>query len=347
MPYYFGLRDEKVFPPVKRDRVIKAIARLRVQLAREIPRRDVNEHLLLATWNLREFENDKGGPRLDETYYYLAEVISSFDLVAVQEVLADLAGLKRLMEILGRKWSYIVTDITEGPGTKERLAFVYDTGKVSFEKLAGEVVLPETDTQAGKRQLARTPFLVAFQAGWFKFMLCTAHIYYGEEKGDKYKRRVEEIKSIAGFLKKRAHAKGAGDIKNYILLGDFNIVAPEDETMAALKGAGFTVPPELMLSTDVARKHNYDQIAFILREGKLQLGAAAPNAGAFDFYKSVFREEDESVYKEVMNSAMAYKTWRTYQMSDHMPLWVQLKVDFTDDYLERLMDPAEAVGDNK
>lgn len=29
-------------------------------------------------------------------------------------------------------------------------------------------------------------------------------------------------------------------------------------------------------------------------------------------------------------------TWRTYQMSDHFPMWVELKVDFADTYLGQL-----------
>jgi len=30
------------------------------------------------------------------------------------------------------------------------------------------------------------------------------------------------------------------------------------------------------------------------------------------------------------------KTWRTVQMSGHLPLWVELKVDFSGQYLEDL-----------
>ena len=31
-----------------------------------------------------------------------------------------------------------------------------------------------------------------------------------------------------------------------------------------------------------------------------------------------------------------YEEWRTYQMSDHLPLWVELEIDFSDRYLEYL-----------
>ena len=33
--------------------------------------------------------------------------------------------------------------------------------------------------------------------------------------------------------------------------------------------------------------------------------------------------------------------WRTFQMSDHLPLFVELKVDFADSYLKQLRAEAE------
>jgi hypothetical protein len=31
-----------------------------------------------------------------------------------------------------------------------------------------------------------------------------------------------------------------------------------------------------------------------------------------------------------------YEKWRTWQMSDHSPLWIEVSTDFADDYLERI-----------
>jgi hypothetical protein len=45
------------------------------------------------------------------------------------------------------------------------------------------------------------PFLVRFQSGWFKFNLCTVHLYYGDASGEGYERRVAEIDAIAKFLR--------------------------------------------------------------------------------------------------------------------------------------------------
>ena len=65
------------------------------------------------------------------------------------------------------------------------------------EEAALVAAMTETDpdvpagTAATGQQFARTPFVVSFQAGWFRFNLCTVHIYYGSETGQKLQRRIE------------------------------------------------------------------------------------------------------------------------------------------------------------
>lgn len=206
-----------------------------------------------------------------------------------------------------------------------------------------------------KNQFARTPFFVSFQAGWFKFDICTVHIYYGEDTGEGLERRIAEIDKIAEFLAERAKAEAG----NFIILGDFNIISPEHQTMQALLRHGFVVPEELRQKTNMLGTKYYDQIGFITREGELQLGDAKPNAGAFNYYNSVFTtdESDYTPYKGLpgtTNESREHwdldqagqrryyeKEWRTFQMSDHLPLWVQLKIDFSDRYLEALRKPAD------
>jgi hypothetical protein len=77
----------------------------------------------------------------------------------------------------------------------------------------------------------------------------------------------------------------------------------------------------------------------------------------FNFYETVFRPEDEPIYAPYMGEAyhttssgkpredpsryyMTY--WRTHQMSDHLPMWVELKIDYSDEYLMRKLDAGEA-----
>ena len=318
--------------------------------------------LMLATWNIRDFDSNKfgHGPRLRESFHYIAEVVSSFDLIAIQEVNRDLSALKKLMRLLGPSWDYIVTDATEGAsGNAERMAFVFDTGTVSFAHVAGEIVLPKGQKIVSRKQMAsgedtaeqlqfaRTPFMVAFQAGWFRFNLSTVHIYYGAVSGEKLERRKREIAAIARFFKKRQQR----DKQDTILLGDFNIVAPDHGTMKALTDNGFTLPDGLSPhATNLDGTKYYDQIALCVREHRLEIG----DCGAVEIFDAVFRDNDEDFDAYQSAFPAKFKTgsraaqqryyadkWRTFQMSDHKPLWLELKTDFADAYLqERLKDTA-------
>ncbi len=271
---------------------------------------------------------------------YIAEIISAFDLVAVQEVNEDITEFLAVMRLLGPHWDYIFTDQS---GNMERLAFVYDTRKILFRHMAGEIVLP---VKKGKNaiQFNRTPFLVAFQAGWFKFNLCTVHIYYGSAKDTSPRKR--EISNIANFFTQRQEKDG----ETYILLGDFNILNPKDPTMAALLENGFTVPEELRDPTALASANYYDQIALRTKANIVEI----EKAGAFRWANYVFRDEaDYETYKTFMptetkkgtkakTDPAAYRKWRTWQMSDHLPLWAEFKTDFTKAYLDSLTSKSAA-----
>lgn len=343
MVQYSGLRFWK--DAQERDRAIDRLLALRAGLAQDVTPKNVHQSFHLASWNIRDFGGHRlnPSPRLPESLLYIAEVISAFDLVAVQEVNEDMTEFQKVMRLLGPHWNYIVTDQS---GNMERLAFVYDTRKILFRHVAGEIVLP---AKRGKEpiQFNRTPFLVAFQAGWFKFNVCTVHIYYGSASDTAPRKR--EIADIAAFFTERQKKDG----ESYILLGDFNILNPKDPTMAALLGAGFEVPPDLRKPTALASANYYDQIALRTQEGVVEIA----DAGSFQWQNYVFRDEaDYEVYKPLMatetkrgtpakTDAAAYRKWRTWQMSDHLPLWAEIKMDFTEPYLESLKTGAKPLAE--
>ena len=72
--------------------------------------------LLLATWNIQHFGSTE---RYDDSLWYIAEVLSRFDLIAIQEVKQSLRDLEIVTELLGPWWKFIVSDVTAGdPGNK-------------------------------------------------------------------------------------------------------------------------------------------------------------------------------------------------------------------------------------
>ena len=112
MPFYAGLKQ--IEDTDVRRRTIDGLKRLRPALAAAIPARTATHTLLLATWNIREFDSGKYGYRDDEAYYYIAEILSRFDLIAIQEVRSGLYPLQRLQRILGSWWDFLVTEVTLG-----------------------------------------------------------------------------------------------------------------------------------------------------------------------------------------------------------------------------------------
>ncbi|WP_223713794.1 hypothetical protein [Niabella beijingensis] len=108
------------------------------------------------------------------------------------------------------------------------------------------------------------------------------------------------------------------------------------------------------LPSNAIKNKFYDQVAFKVRPGLFE---TTGKAGVFDYYDVVFRTEDEAEYVPEMgdayhttdagtpraNKTAYYKTyWRTHQMSDHLPMWVEISIAHTDQYLSsRLLPPQE------
>jgi endonuclease/exonuclease/phosphatase family metal-dependent hydrolase len=303
----------------------------------------VDPTLLLATWNIREFGGTKSGGRDIEALYYIAEIISRFDIVAVQEVRDNLDALDDLMGILGGWWRYLVSDVTLGvQGNNERHAYIYDTRKLSFGGLAGELV-PEMRKELGTLKsdfaFSRTPYIAGFRAGWFKFTICTQHFYYGESKADD-PQRLLEAEAVVSLLKKRMKSKDTWAY-NAILLGDFNIFSTNDKTFKALEKADFEIPTSLKGTyTNAIKNKPFDQISFLSKDVKSQMAVA--RSGTFSFFDHVYRDSDWLTYQPDTTESK-YKQWRTFKMSDHLPLWVELGVDFGVDYLKKKAVPPPVI----
>jgi hypothetical protein len=69
-------------------------------------------------------------------------------------------------------------------------------------------------------------------------------------------------------------------------------------------------------------------------------------AAYFDHMPPNLRDfEGAAPRSEAEQRAYYADQWRTWQMSDHLLMWVQLKVDFTEDYLESLKPGHEPLAD--
>ena len=307
---------------------------LDADLTTVVPGKRKGQNLLIATWNLRAFgdltkawrtEAGESPRRNWSSIHAIAEIVSRFDVVAVQECRQATTALRALLTVLGPEWGVMTTDVTKGKaGNNERLAFLFDTGRARPNGLACELVVPvETDpaeisANAFNRQFARTPYAVSFAVGDQTVVLVTLHVIWGASPSD----RVGELGAIADWL--ADWAKKANDWnENLIALGDFNIDRLGDPLFDAFVSRGLWAPAEhnavpRTIFDKPQTQHFYDQIAWFSADpsandlaGRLTL-SYTQRAGNFDFVPTL--------------QGNLTKTDLSWRISDHYPLWAEFEL---------------------
>ncbi len=288
--------------------------------AAAIPSSKLDETLNLATWNIREFGKKR---RTEAAIHYIAEILGQFDIISIVELRDNLGDLARVLPILGPYWRAVYSDIIpDAGGNWERIGFIYDKRAVSFSGMAAAA--SPARTKQGREYSAdfkwwRAPFMASFCAGNFDFVIVTAHIRWGDSSSA----RTEEIASFADWLNLKRAQKQVED-KDFLVTGDFNI---ESAPMyRALTDGGLVAPTALRaqeFGTDLAQNKRYDQILHypIYDDGFINKG------GVLDFYAGDFGPLFPG--KE--------KTECTFQLSDHLPLWVQINTDMDGHELDQLL----------
>ena len=108
--------------------------------------------VVVASFNIRKLGKLKVGKstsgRDDATMKFLADTCRHFDLVAVQEVMPEMAAVRRLRELMGPEYGMIVSDVVGTfpgeSGNEERLAYIYNRSLVERTELVSEVTTSRT-----------------------------------------------------------------------------------------------------------------------------------------------------------------------------------------------------------
>ena len=300
--------------------IAKGLKVLRSRIAKAtIPSSKLDETLNVATWNIREFGKKARG---DAAIHYIAEILGQFDLVSVAELRGDLRDLGKVLAILGPYWRVIYSDALEDAGgNDERIGFVYDKRAVAFTGFAATATAPRT--KSGELFVPgfnwwREPFMASFSAGSYDFVLLAAHAQWGTAAG-----RTVELQSLADWVDLKRTEKACVD-KDFIVVGDFNIDTPAQ--LAALTSKGLQMPSALKsktYGTNLAQDKRYDQI--------LQYADYPQNfsnqAGVLDFFTGgttdLFPGLDKTAF--------------TFQLSDHLPLWMQINTDIEGEKLDEII----------
>jgi endonuclease/exonuclease/phosphatase family metal-dependent hydrolase len=305
--------------------IMKEIKSLNLVMDGLLPSKELDRNVLIATWNIRSFggltekweADEQDTPKRDlQSLLCLATILSRFDIISVQEVKGNLKALRHVLKVMGRHWSFILTDVSGGDvGNDERLAFLFDTRKVKLSGLACELVVPDEKIKSIKegafsRQFARTPYAVGFKVDDKTFVLVTLHVLYGKLKED----RTAELKAIAEWMKLWAIQMNSFD-QSLIVLGDFNIDRMGDERYEAFVSTGLKVPEDLhdvrRTIYDNSTKY-YTQIAWFENHNRIpQLSIKYKTGGVFNFGPHVLKRRDLTP---------SQLSWR---ISDHLPLWTE------------------------
>ncbi|MBN1698091.1 MAG: endonuclease/exonuclease/phosphatase family protein [Spirochaetales bacterium] len=303
---------------VRLDYELDKIRKWKEKDDRKIPQK-TDRNIIIASWNLTNFGVQK---RKDEHLVIMAEILRSFDVVAVQEVAENLEDLEKLRAALGDTWEAIFTD---PGGNNERLAYLLDRGRLGLTGLNGELdmrvheerkVVIE-DIEETFTGFNRSPYMIGLLAGDFEFNLVNVHLYWSS-----FGLRQLETKALSEWAKKRKN-KDYPPNDDIILIGDFNLpyITDDDEIYKILKKNGLHLPKHNtnLVGTNLSGENDYDEIAFFSGNTNRDFTG---NMGVFDFDNAVF---DDLWDKSDREQQKRFFQYIRYYVSDHRPIWAEFK----------------------
>lgn len=276
--------------------------------------------LRIATWNIANL----GAQKREENHLrILAEIISWFDVIAIQETKENVSDLLSIVTMLPKTYRFILSD--EG-GNNERMVFIFNAKKVTPLEEIAELAIPPAEFKYIKIDgvpdsfsgFDRSPYMVSFKAGSLSFTLLNVHLYFGDDSEvTSINRRSLEAYAVGRWADLRSKSKYAFT-PNALALGDFNLPAVDEANpiYRSLTARGLQLPlHSTKVYSNISNDAAYDQIAFLPG-----LKSRILEHGVFDFDNAVFKDLFSS------RSTAEFKGYLKYYLSDHRPFWINLNV---------------------
>jgi endonuclease/exonuclease/phosphatase family metal-dependent hydrolase len=288
----------------------KALMKLMDEGEFRIPRRELDENVIIATWNIQHFSNQKTRRALQ----YIADIVERFDIVAIQEVKTDLRGLSKLQKLLPGDYQILVSDPT---GNNERFAFLYDRRSAIPTGLVCEIGFNVPGATHETFQLHRMPYCASFRAGRFDFVIVSVHIFQSDTVF-----RKEEIERLVEFINDRAQTETSKVFdRDFFVLGDFNIDQAGDQFFKALVSRGFKMPQAMdNLNTNFSRTKTFDKIAWVDRPSFI----FEERLNVVPFGEVLFQDKNPKGGQK--------------EMSDHLPLWAEFRINKLNQELDQIIN---------
>jgi len=285
-----------------------------------LPSSKLDETLLVASWNIREFGKKRRPPK---ALHLVAEVLGQFDLVAIVELRENLADLAGVLSYLGPYWSAVYSDsVDDAGGNGERLGFIFDSRAVQFNGFAGNVqpTRKKHDQEyLYDKSFWRPPYMASFSSGSFDFIAIAAHMRWGTSG----EARTDEIRRFAEWVKAKTDRKDVAD-KDVIVFGDFNTEG--QDMVAGLLQFGLKIPEPLVdVRTNVNQTEHYDHILYLPKFTNFR--SFTNDGGVLKAWQAI----GELLFPGETDTAI------TYLLSDHFPIWMKLKTDNEEELLDQLI----------
>jgi endonuclease/exonuclease/phosphatase family metal-dependent hydrolase len=173
--------------------------------------------------------------------------------------------------------------------------------------------------------------MCSFRAGNFDFIVIATHARWG----DSIKGREAELQMLADWIDTRFQDTFVED-HDLIVMGDFNVPKIGDSLFKALTSRGLQVPDALVNlkagdqvigGSNLGKDARYDQILHL----PTLKNRFSNEGGTLDFFGSDAR------IKALFPDKGYTREKFSFQLSDHFPLWVQIKTDIDGERLNQIV----------
>lgn len=298
----------------------------------------LDETINVAIWNIREFGKVR---RTLPAIHYIAEILGQFDLIAIVELRNDLTDLGRVRTFLGSSWDVVYSDwIADPGGNSERVGFLFDRRAVTFNGLAAEVDAPRVkkgQEYVPRQSFWRAPYMCSFRSGNFDFIAIATHTRWG----DSVLARERELRLLSDWIDTRFKSQYAEDT-DLLVMGDFNIPRIGDALFNALTEKGLQIPQclrqlkigdRVIGGSNLKRDARFDQI--LHRPSSNMAERFNNRGGTLPFFL------DKRDITRLFPGKRYTETQFSFQLSDHFPVWAQIKVDIDGERLTQIVQDSQ------
>ena len=275
-----------------------------VRLDRAAPRAE--DRIRIATYNIQKFGDAKAADT--NVMQVLATIVSSFDLVAIQEVLSPKAmPTARLVDLINRSGGRYDATLSPPIGRtshKEQYAFVWDTTRIRMIPDSSYVV----NDNPNDDRMHREPMVASFETRVsatqgrqpFRFTIINAHTDPDEVSARAKNNELDVLDDV--FVRVREYEYSTHREEDFLLVGDLNVDVAQLSELGQIPGIVSLAGNQ---PTNTAGTKNYDHILIDQNTTTEFTG----RAGVINYVKDFGLTPEQAA-----------------TVSDHCPVWAEFSI---------------------